>query len=317
MATNLGINSNLTTAAQVELQRPALSDGPTSPNPNGSGFGSDQNLGGKSGDPLQTLGKILHELAMLVEELQGGSGQGQSGPSQAAPGFAGNNGNSDPAAGFFTQASGSSTGDPHLGFDGKTGSGQSDSSKYDSMTGHDDLVDANHSFYGGYQVATTVTQANDKGITTNDSATVTTGFGHDSVTFNRDGSVKVSDNGTALSIAKGQSLELSSGATVSEGSDGKVTVAEDNGQGGKMSTTLSSWGGGVDVNFNGTNVALGGDLPNQDAQGALPQQSAPGRLLRMPPIFQSPIEFPKAVDFSNAFGSLDGRGTDQSADASA
>lgn len=155
-----------------------------------------------------------------------------------------------------------STGDPHLAIDGSVGgsSGTTNiSNHFDSMTSHADLLHSND-FAGGYTVSTTVGTPDARGITTNASASIALNNGNDSISMAKDGSFSISSDGQAYTLASGQSMQLDGGETVTRNADGSLSVSEQTTSGGSLSTTLKSWGGGVDVNANGQNVDLGGDI---------------------------------------------------------
>ena len=155
-----------------------------------------------------------------------------------------------------------STGDPHLAIDGSVGgsSGTTNiSNHFDSMTSHADLLHSND-FAGGYMVSTTVGTPDARGITTNASASIALNNGNDSISMAKDGSFSISSDGQAYTLASGQSMQLDGGETVTRNADGSLSVSEQTTSGGSLSTTLKSWGGGVDVNANGQNVDLGGDI---------------------------------------------------------
>jgi hypothetical protein len=259
-----------------------------------SGLGSDAlGSGGSSSNLIQQELQMLMQLIQLIEQqLQqqqsGGSGSGgdPSGPPSTNP--AGNDQH-------YNTASGKSWGDPHQSFNGSQGSGNTSGSA-NNMQSQSDLLDANGSVRGGYQVSTQATPPDSNGITYNQSATVSTGNGNDTVTMGPGGQVTVNDDGNAVSLSKGQSVKLSSGATVTENQDGSVTVtdqsrrrhhhgvgagdgdgddgnssaADANGS-GNVSTTLSWNGKGVDVSFNASNIDLGGYLPSLGQTQAQPQ----------------------------------------------
>jgi hypothetical protein len=155
----------------------------------------------------------------------------------------------------------SSTGDPHIAEVGTSegpGGNQAVNAHWDSMTGHRDLVNSEQ-IAGGYRVSTAVTAPGAGGVTYNQSATVHTNDGQDSVTMNHDGSFSIDDEGRAVSLVNGQSTTLSGGATVSANQDGSLTVTATNAGGGSIATTLSSTGQGVDVTSHAHEIALGGD----------------------------------------------------------
>ena len=200
-----------------------------------AGSNPTDNLESQIDSAMSDLKKVQAELAKLEGQLEG-------------------NGESK-----YGSASGSSTGDPHLSFDG----GSTDK-KWDDMGSHKDLVDANSSFRGGYQVSTTSTGLNSNNVAYNKSATISTGDDRDTVTMGPGGQVMVLQDGQNLDLQKGQSIKLDSGAIVSESQDGTVTVNDNNNHGGNMSTTMKWNGQGVDVNFNSQNTYLGGDLVDQN-----------------------------------------------------
>lgn len=173
----------------------------------------------------------------------------------------GSAGSPQPSAGqrFFSSASGSSSGDPHLAFSGTDGQGQTAASHFDSMSAHADLLDSD-SFAGGYRLSTGVTQPDQNGVTYNDSATISTQNGQAAVTLDRSGRASYVLGGQTYDIANGQTVDLGSGETLARGSDGTLTVTDDNGQGGRITTTLRDAGAGVDVAATAQNVDLGGDL---------------------------------------------------------
>jgi hypothetical protein len=160
---------------------------------------------------------------------------------------------------YFTNATASSTGDPHLAFDGTDGHGSARHAHFDSMHGHSDLLDSS-SFAGGYHISTQVTQPRANGVTYNRAATVSTNFGNTQISLDKDGNAGITSNGRTLSIASGQSIDLGNGETVTRNADGSLLVTDDNGMGGRITTRLSENGSGVDVNIDAQQVDLGGDL---------------------------------------------------------
>jgi hypothetical protein len=130
------------------------------------------------------------------------------------------------------------------------------------MNSHADLLDSD-SFAGGYQISTNVTQPGANGVTFNQSATITTGFGSTQVSLDKNGTATIQENGQSIALANGQSYDLGNGETVSRNGDGSVVVTDNNGIGGTITTTLSENGQGVNVNAQAGNVDLGGDLLHQ------------------------------------------------------
>jgi hypothetical protein len=133
------------------------------------------------------------------------------------------------------------------------------------MVAHDDLLHSTD-VAGGYRISTTVTQPNANGITWNASATVHTNFDQDRITMNADGSIAIADRGRTVSIAAGQTVTLSAGETVTKNADGSLVVSAGDGFGGTIATTMRTNGSGVDVTTQATNIDVGGDITNGDAQ---------------------------------------------------
>jgi hypothetical protein len=165
----------------------------------------------------------------------------------------------------FQTATASSLGDPHLGFSGTTAGGFNQQTHFDSMSDHGDLLDSD-SFAGGYRIATSVTQPGANGVTYNQQATVCTNFGSTQISLDRSGNATISQNGRTMSIADGQSVLLGGGESVTRNADGSLVIADANGLGGSITTTLSENGHGVDVTAQANDVDLGGDLLNQPQQ---------------------------------------------------
>lgn len=160
---------------------------------------------------------------------------------------------------YYQNATASSTGDPHLAFNGTNQSGGNDQTHFDSMTSHTGLLDSD-SFTGGYTISTVATQPNANGITYNQKASITTNFGQTEVTLEKDGDAYLAQNGRRYEIAKGSSVDLGNGESVARNNDGSLVVTDWAGQGGRITTTLSLNGSGVDVNGQANAVDLGGDL---------------------------------------------------------
>lgn len=210
---------------------------------------------------------IIQQLLNIIQQLLSAMGLGSLGGFGAGNSWGGPQGNEQ----YFQSANGSSAGDPHLSFNGTTSGGTSDSTKFDSMTGHNDLLDSD-SFAGGYQISTSVTQPAANGVTYNQQATISTNFGNAQVSLDNNGNASVLLNGQTISLANGQSYDLGNGEVVTRNANGSVAVTDNNGMGGSITTTLSRNGQGVDVNTQASNVDLGGDLLNQPPGQTVPLQ---------------------------------------------
>jgi hypothetical protein len=198
-------------------------------------------IGGGAMGIVSQLMNVLQQLLGMLGWGTGGS-QPQTGPQT-----------------YFSSATASSTGDPHLAFDGTDAHGAAVQARFDSMASHNNLLDS-ASFAGGYRVATRATQPGANGITYNRDAAIFTNFGRTRVTLDNAGNATVNDNGETQSLAAGQSLDLGDGERVTRNADGSMEVLDQNALGGSIVTRLSENGAGVDVNVQSRNVDLGGDL---------------------------------------------------------
>jgi hypothetical protein len=203
----------------------------------------------------------------------GGTGYGAGCGPGAGYGGVGYNGGFPAQNGFTAQQQVGdmtiqSAGDPHLSEKGTlsnwNGTTQQIDQTYDSMTSHADLVDSAH-VAGGYKVSTTVTAPGANGVTYNQSATISANRGRDSVTLEGNGSYSILDGGRQLQLAKGNSATLAGGETVTMNDDGSLTVAASNAQGGKISTTMRTTDGYVDVTTHAVDIGLGGDVMQHNA----------------------------------------------------
>jgi hypothetical protein len=230
---------------------------------------------------------ILQQLMTMMQSMMGygGSSSLYGGNGGCGSPYAGN-GNCQPRSGeqFFQNATGSSDGDPHLSFNG---------AKWNNMASQPDLLNS-RSFSGGYRVSTQVTPPNNKGITWNQSATVSLNNGATTVTMNNNGEPTITSYGQPLSIARGQTLELGDGASVTCQQDGALRVTAQNARGGQISTTLSGRRNGVDVDVTAHDVDLGGAL----VDGGGPQPG-PGPLpIPWPGPFPEPGPIPEPYTFA-------------------
>jgi hypothetical protein len=202
-----------------------------------SPFSNCPSSAGAGGTVNSMLSQIMNLLQQLLSAL---GGQGNT----AQP--------------LFSSAQASSTGDPHLAFDGTTGAG-TQQSRFDSMNDQPDLLDSD-SFQGGFQIGTSVTPPGANGVTWNRQAAVTTNFGRTQVSLDNQGQATVLRNGKSLSLAAGQSMQLGRSESVARNTDGSLVISDDNGSGGYVTTTLRGNGPGVDVSVDAHAVTLGGDL---------------------------------------------------------
>ena len=220
-----------------------------------NGFGGDGGFGGILGGFFNYISNLFAAISGWFANQWGSSNPGQPPPTSKER--------------FFTSADASSWGDPHDTFNA-TGPGGAVSNHWDDMTAQTDLLNSD-SFAGGFRISTTVTTPGANGATLNASATVTTDGGANSVTLDANGTVSVVESGRNVTLAPGQSISVG-GETVTD--NGKsVTLVDQNGRGGSLTTTLTSNGyGGVDVTAHGSNVDLGGYLVDRNAA---PQTGAP------------------------------------------
>ncbi|MBV9403432.1 MAG: hypothetical protein JO018_06850 [Candidatus Eremiobacteraeota bacterium] len=214
------------------------------------------------------IGSLVQQLVGLLQQLL----QMLSGGNVAQSGY-GNSGGTNPEE-YFNQANGASQGDPHLSFSGVDANSHFETSRFDSMTDHPNLLDSN-SIAGGYRLSTKVGAPLANGTTLNQRATISTNFGRTNVSMNGDGSVSISRCGKQEPIASGQTLNLGHGEAVTKNTDGSLTVVNTNSQGGRIATTLRpNSAGGVDVSADAHGVNLGGDLVNEAQQNASYQPPA-------------------------------------------
>jgi hypothetical protein len=151
---------------------------------------------------------------------------------------------------YFQNASGSSDGDPHLSFNG---------AKWNNMSSQPNLLNSS-SFPGGFQVSTQVTAPNDKGVTWNQSATVSLNNGATTISMNNNGEASITNYGQSIAIQPGQTVQLGNGESVTYEQNGALQVNAQNGAGGRIETTLTPQGRGVNVDVMGHDVDLGGTL---------------------------------------------------------
>jgi hypothetical protein len=227
--------------------------------------GSSDTLPGGAPNPLASsgIGGILAQLANQVQQSIAKLSSALSGTSATTSANTNTGTSATGNSASFQNVSLASVGDPHLSVSGTEqnadGSTSSVSSKFDSMTGHQDLF-STRDFGDGFHVSTAVTQPSANGITQNASATATMDGGRESVTMTNAGAISVTDHGQSVALTPGQSVTLSGGQQVSEGSNGSVSISESRFGENLTTTFTNNNGGGVDVTATGQNVTLAGDL---------------------------------------------------------
>jgi len=210
-------------------------------------FGTQQESSVLGALPAIGMGSIMQMFMSAIAQLLSAFGMFAQQPQTGTP------------QNFYTNATASSTGDPHLAFDGTDATGTAHAAKFDSMAAHANLL-GSQSFNGGYRVSTDVTTPDASGITFNRCATVTTNYGGTAVSLDKDGNARVAQNGRTFTLADGQTVDLGNGETVARAADGSLTITDNDGRGGYIATTLRDRGPGVDVNVQAQNVELGGDV---------------------------------------------------------
>lgn len=251
---------------------------------------------GAAGGALQAasnpIGTLLGGIGSLLSQLANYLGGG-SGCNAAA--------NASTGEQQYANATASSTGDPHLAFDGTTQNGTSANAKWDDMNAHADLLDSD-SFAGGYRVSTMATAPSANGITYNGSATVATNGGNTRVSLDAKGNATLLEGGRSVNIADGRTLDLGNGESVARAQDGSLAITDRNRNGGSITTTLRENGnGGVDVNATAQNVDLGGYLAGANGTNSATAQTIPA----WRPSFAQRYPQERGYDFSNAFDSID------------
>lgn len=235
-------------------------------------------------NPMQTamlgpLPGLLQQLMQMLQQLMGNLG---------GSGYAGNPGCS-PYGGapnctpygnerYFSNANGASVGDPHLSFNG---------SKWNSMSSQPDLLESD-SIPGGFRLSTQVTSPNARGVTHNQSATVSLNNGATTVSLDNSGKATIESYGRNVPISSGQTVRLGNGSSVTCGQDGRLTVTACGANGGELQTTLGVKGQGVDVDVSAHDVDLGGSLVNSERlqPGPIPSPFPPP--VTAPPIQMQP-----------------------------
>jgi hypothetical protein len=157
------------------------------------------------------------------------------------------------------------------------------------MKSHPNLLHSD-SIAGGYRVSTQVTPANGKGVTWNQSASVALNGGATMVSLNNKGEAEITSNGRNLSIARGQTVRLGNGESVTCEQNGSLCITAENGSGGRITTTLSAQGNGVNVDVTAHDVDLGGALVRgYERHAGEPENPIQGPI-SVDPISGGPIE---------------------------
>jgi hypothetical protein len=133
--------------------------------------------------------------------------------------------------------------------------------KWTNMASQRDLLNSN-SIPGGFQISTQTTPPNGKGVTWNQSATIALNNGATTVSLNNQGQPTIDSYGRSISIARGQTVQLGNGESVTCEQNGSLRVCATNDMGGRIDTTLTAEGRGVNVDVAAHNVDLGGALVN-------------------------------------------------------
>jgi hypothetical protein len=241
-------------------------------------------------NPMQTalfgpLAGLMQQLVQMLQSMMGyesyggGSAYGGNGYGGYAGGCGGY-GNEQ----YFPNAAGSSTGDPHLSFNG---------SHWDSMSSQPDLLDSD-SIPGGFQVSTQVTPPNAQGVTWNQSATVALDGGKIAVSMNNQGQATLREGDRMIPLSAGQTINIGNGSSVTCNGNGSLSVLAQNQRGGRIETTLTAQGQGVNVETSAQNVDLGGSLVagNQQSPIGGPIFSPNPPLDPWQPIVPSPVGGP-------------------------
>ena len=227
---------------------------------------------------------VLQQLMQMLQSLMGGYGCNNPYGGNGCP----PNGNER----FFQNAKGSSEGDPHLSFNG---------AKWNAMQSQPDLLSSN-SFPGGFQISTQSTPANARGVAWNQSATISLNDGATKISLNDAGQPTITSNGQSVPISRGQTLQLGDGESVTYEQNGSLRVCAQNGQGGRIDTTLTAQDHGVNVDVSAHDVDLGGALVNgYERRSDRDPVSLPifGPIVSNPIIGPAPVPANQAPPFDN------------------
>jgi hypothetical protein len=133
------------------------------------------------------------------------------------------------------------------------------------MQSHNDLLTA-PDVAGGFRLSSQVGTANAQGATMNQSVTASANHGRTAISFNANGNATIRQGNMTNTLAPNETLQLGQGLSVTDATNSLVLQAK-NANGSTLTTTLSDNGqGGVDINAQGNNIALGGYLVNSQTQ---------------------------------------------------
>lgn len=187
-------------------------------------------FGGNLQQPMGMIANLISQLYSMIAQWVQYFGQPPSSPSEA----------------FYRDAGASSSGDPHQAFNGTRADGATQNTDFESMVGHQALVDSDL-FCGGYKISTNITAPKAKGVTLNQYATLSSNFGRSQISMDNTGALKILEDGCAVSINNGQTLDIGNGQTISKNADASATLINIDGQGGTIRTTLVAHEGGLNV----------------------------------------------------------------------
>ena len=263
---------------QQQLQAQQQQQNPISQLLNGLDDGDDGDDGGLGQDTLggssqsgasqiyqqiQQMEQMQQQMQLLsllshLSSLEGAAGNGAASSGGATVSGSGSS-SAGPASGqtaFAQTFDVKSTGDPHItaNVDGQTSSST-------NMNAQGDLVDLDQSVSGGYEVATSTSSANAKGVTYNNGVQVTLGGG-DKIVDAFDGAgkqtVTISSGTLSMTVKAGQTVALGDNETATLDLHGKLTIKATGNNGSTVQTVVTNNGKGLDVDTSGTNAYIHG-----------------------------------------------------------
>lgn len=169
------------------------------------------------------------------------------------------------AATQFQNVTLASTGDPHDSINGTRADGTGVKQNWNSMQSHRDLLSA-PGVAGGFQLSSHVGAQNAQGATMNSSVTATADHGRTTISLDANGEASVRQGANVSQLTPNATMQLGAGLSVTD-TGNALRISAQNASGSTLTTTLSDNGqGGVDVNAQGSNIALGGYLVNSSSQ---------------------------------------------------